>query len=298
MNQAIDLLRQAAGQYGPAGDGTLECVGVTLPGGGTAPGAVKTYRLTPGGKTPAWLPPALRVTADKLAASIPPGSARLADVSTCAGSAAARLCLKLRTDGDPTPHRAALRALTPLLSPAGVQPAPELVDDLLQRTLSPGRASVVQLGAETDGSGTVQVRKSYFSLRSNRVPGDYFFRFPPVSALCPVLAQVRALCGGPDLTGFARFAPALEALDYHPFLLGINQSPRATEYKIYFMLQPIAPHRADVAAHGDAALTAMDVPWAAPLNRAAVACGLFLRGFGYYAAPEGWGWKAYFAPME
>ena len=300
----LTQIRDAAARFGKTGDGSLECVGITVTGGEAR--ELKVYRLYQrDGKTaPIELPGPLQELAARFRALDTGGAVRIADISADPSCTPPRLrlCVKFRSDVTPAVQRAAVEQVETLLSPGAWGPSPEEIDDIIQRTISPNRGAVVQLGTEVDACGTPHVLKSYFALRSNRIPKDYYFRFVPCDEMMPVLEEIWAACGcgHRGLAEFAGYVPSLEALDYHPFLLGVNQSAAGTEFKIYFMLHPYGRHKHHLADHGQAAMAAMGCGDVFPADFAAVMedTGLFLRGFGFFISPKETGWKLYFAPIE
>lgn len=285
ISSILHTTAQAVRDFGPDGDRSLECVGITVCGAAfSSPSVYRLYRRDPD-RAPIRLPDPLRALAEQL---VPPDDAdalRIADVS-CTGDGHWRLCVKLRTPS----HRAAAVRLYERLG-CHVRPDPMYVDRMIGRAMGTD-GTLIQLGAELDGA-TPSVVKTYYSLRTGQ-GSDRYRRFPAPETLLPVVAQVWHDCGGVHALDAVSIV-SLARIGYHPFLLGLNQHRDEAELKLYHMLSPYDPTRLPETA--DRALAQMGCP-APSLTAGMDRLGLYLRGLAAFCGTHAHGWKLYFAGKD
>ncbi len=286
VSSILHTTAQALRDFGPDGDRSLECVGITVRSADFSPPNVyRLYRRDPD-CAPIDLPAALRPLADRLISPEDADAARIADIS-CTSEGRWRLCAKLRAPS----HRDAAARLYARLG-CCVTPDPITVDRMISDAVGSGGA-LIQLGAELDGTIPVTV-KTYYSLRTGQ-GSDRYRRFPSPETLLPIVAQVWHRCGGNASPVDADCVVRLAQMGYHPFLLGLNQHRDSVELKLYHMLYPYDPPR--LLEMADRALTQMGCP-APSLTAGMDRLGLYLRGLAAFRDQAAYGWKLYFAAKD
>ncbi|MBQ9082401.1 MAG: hypothetical protein IJY28_02755 [Clostridia bacterium] len=293
FSSVLQSTAQAVHDFGPGGDRSLECVGITVttavgPAAFSPPNVYRLYRRDPA-QFPIDLPDALRPLADRLAPADAADTVRIADISRT-GDGRWRLCVKLRTPS----HRDAAARLYARLG-CTVAPDPMTVDRIISDALGTD-GTLIQLGAELGGglSATPVAVKTYYSLRTGR-GSDRYRRFPAPETLLPVVAEVWHRCGGAVPPFSDACVTRLADMGYHPFLLGLNQYRGGAELKLYHMLSPYVPARLRETA--DRALAIMGCP-APALTAGMDVLGLYLRGLACFCGARTQGWKLYFAAKD
>ena len=220
-------LRDALAQYGKAsGDRSLEFFAMQIKGGSEAAGRVyRKFQQNGSAGFSGFRSPLHEQLFRHFSAAVP--RVQMCDSSErqAGGSTVERALIQIPMNADRAQVRAAVAAAE-MIPPAYRQRILTQIDRM-QETLGAPFSPLFQIGAETGSDGALCGMKYYLTLRT-----DYTVRPRLTDAL---LGTLRTLYPAPGADGaFYAMLPAIEAQQYFPTFIGINDDGGRTECKLYF----------------------------------------------------------------
>lgn len=237
--EAVEAALSALRQYGDSGDSSFECIGLLTDDKGIK--GLKTYRLYQRASflKAVTLGEPEAVLCERKQSFLSHPLVRIFDLSEFegrSGEKAKRIVFSVRRDVPSDESYEAVR----LFFEDGAYEYAEIVMSIAQlteKTFSPGKSPVVQIGAQYDESGKAVQLKVYYSLNRCSDYRDLYGKPSSYDGIRQYLREIAQLLriDGNVVDLFEDKAREICEYSYHPTIIGINFDKESTELKLYHL---------------------------------------------------------------
>ena len=240
----IQQVREAIERYGPNGDKSFECVGLSVNKNGLVD--FKVYRLyrrcicSPPAEIEA---PALKSTLQYLSGIECRKKFRIFDFSvrTTAEKTWLRYAIRMNCGIPIEQYRNNYSELLSVLPKRFSSERAVAISNCIETAISPNRGALIILGAEMEESALPVAVKSYYSLRRYESYHDPRFVLADAGVVEELLQKCFDICGieRQKLLPVIRTLQKAADLNCYPFMLGMTEKDDSVECKVYCLCNPI-----------------------------------------------------------